>query len=542
MGRRKAQVWKQQQEMTNLDGNITDKAVLQEKLRIKIALQIMRKAYVDGSSADRTRIKLKKLAEGELDAFDEKKKVTKTKKKASDQYQEFPAFHVKSLGDLMKDAKESYLIKKDKQKLENESKRYGQLRPVCSSLIEELKNEKRTERDNNTTADGGKKPRPQSAPTRPHSLVSALRERKLSNLKASSDSLEGESVYSESQVKITEETVGIAEERDGGNNTTNSNYDWRAHIVQTQQTMLFQRPSPLTLCHPDETNSSNNNHNQMNNNSDQHEQNHFQMRRNRETFIIPQSHRQSSTEGVQGLLRMRPQSAGILRSSISSAISAIDDPNAMIDNWMNEMNTNTNTNNNNNTNGKIRPSTAGGYRREGSQKSLLRSSFGTAGGGGEGFAWDPIMTRTVSFDPNNTTGGGRTHSRPTSPNHRGGAGGGSDNINSSSDAIKPRTPSVIMRTSTLDEDENILRAMKKKEEQLQEKEEKLLKKINEKDKQQETKVQHLLKQERQKAWLSIFSLQMRINAFKNTVVVFRSQKMWAKTNSKLKKAIRILQK
>jgi hypothetical protein len=528
MGRRKAQVWKKQQEMTNLDGNITDKAVLQEKLRIKIALQIMRKAYVDGSSADRTRIKLKKLAEGELDAFDEKKKVTKTKKKASDQYQEFPQFQVKSLGDLMKDAKESYLIKKDKQKLENESKRYGQLRPVCSSLIEELKNEKRTERDNNTTADGGKKGRPQSAPTRPHSLVSALRERKLSNLKASSDSLEGESVYSESQVKITEETVGIAEEREGGNT---NNYDWRAHIVQTQQTMLFQRPSPLTLRHPDETNSPNNP------NNDQHEQNHFQMRRNRETFIIPQSHRQSSTEGVQGLLRMRPQSAGILRSSISSAISAIDDPNAMIDNWMSEMNTNTNTNN---SNGKVRPSTAGGYRREGSQKSLLRSSFGTAGGGGEGFAWDPIMTRTVSFDPNNTTGGGgRTHSRPTSPNHR---GGGSDNINSSSDAIKPRTPSVIMRTSTLDEDENILRAMKKKEEQLQEKEEKLLKKINEKDKQQETKVQHLLKQERQKAWLSIFSLQMRINAFKNTVVVFRSQKTWAKTNSKLKKAIRVLQK
>lgn len=525
MGRRQAQVWKKQQDMTNLGEGITDKEKLQEKLRVKIALQMMRKAHVTGSSADRTRVKLHRLAEGDIHAFDRKddsdhqpprKKKKKVRKQDKDQDKdehilETEPFKVRTLNEIMQDARESYLIKRDKIKMENESKKYGQLRPICPALIEELKQERLEE-----LREAKKKEIKESHQKRqkPRGLLAELAQRRGSTLNEISDSLEDnstpmhdDSLYSESlqkasrepsTFKISEGLLEIDEEEER---------NWREHIKQQKpHSLLFSRPDSIPA-------------NEANEGNDPTQQG--LMRRNRETFIIPQ---QRPTLLIN--TNRRPISAnGALEIHRSQSIP--DEMNDKDDAWVKEavekaaaafhqaMNEQAQVNQHR------RPTSAQPYSRKGSSSAFARS-------GSQDFGYG---RRTVSFSSNFQNDNDPRSSHPSSPSHRDG-----------SFTAPNRSSSVIMKAPTLEEDVAIIKAMKKRDSQIQLREETLTKKINERDQLAQTKLQYMVQQERQKAWLAILALQLRSNHLKQIITQYRSKKAWEKTNTKIKKAVKVIKK
>eukprot|EP01032_Pedospumella_encystans_P008509 gene8509-10094_t len=130
MGRR-AQMWKNQEQLTNL-GIVNDRLTIEDQLRVKIALRVMRKAHTKTlrSEADRLRRKAGIVMPGEdhggLGNFSSIQDDT---------------VHIRSLDDIMVEARANFALTKDKRKEETVSTKYGQLRPIFPSLVEEIRME-----------------------------------------------------------------------------------------------------------------------------------------------------------------------------------------------------------------------------------------------------------------------------------------------------------------------------------------------------------------------------------------------------------------
>jgi hypothetical protein len=626
MGRRQAQVWKKQQDMTNLSAAIMDKETLQEKLRVKIALQMMRKAHINGSAADRTRIKLHKLASGDINAFDEPSQVLKrellrkrNEKKHFDyidygddkqnhdidnRYLELEQFQVKPLDLIMKDAKESYLIRKDRMKVENDGKKCGQLRPVCPSLIEQLKKERihelKEQRKLRKKASAEAKEKRQGQSTKLGGLTAVLSQQRMSHLADVSESMaettteEGydESMFNDSSMakasnQLNEQLPPPIQEH----NEREDEDDWRDLIQQNNTNTLFSEPLAIRVPSHDDVDDS----------SQQQQQQPSKVtvvrssllhlpqgkKNNRETFIIPQS-RQSALildhdaePAMKPSMMMlngkqRPNSASVSRHnnpSIADAI-AIAQQRVLQNNWFDNNNNNTRDERNVSSipKPKKRPSSAipassrasfvGKVPRPSTRQSTLqtRQSMLQSKITRQSVLQmrqstlqrvnttqsDLLLCQTDSFDSQYAFPIVQHHeqhqfhrsddeqspppSRPSSP------------LPSPQRPLFTRTPSVIIKTSSVEDDENILRAQKKRDSLIQEKETKLIQKINDREHLAETKLQFKLTQERQKSWLILIALQLRIQSLKTTLVSYRTQKAWSKTNNKIKKAVNILKR
>lgn len=143
---RSAQLWKSPGDLTGL-GMITEKLPVEEQIRVRIALKMMRKAYTNGSRFNQVRIKIQEQAE--VDTL--MKGVRRTRKdEAEDQrrfFSETEPIKVKTIDEIIKDAKSSFHLARDKQKVEEETKKYGVLRPVCTNLLAEIKEEEKREKE-----------------------------------------------------------------------------------------------------------------------------------------------------------------------------------------------------------------------------------------------------------------------------------------------------------------------------------------------------------------------------------------------------------
>jgi hypothetical protein len=617
MGRRQAQVWKKQQDMTNLSAAIMDKETLQEKLRVKIALQMMRKAYINGSSADRTRIKLHKLAAGDINAFDEPSQVLKrellrkrNEKKHFDyidygedkqnhdidnRYLEVEQFQVKPFNQIMKDAKESYLIRKDRLKVESDGKKCGQLRPVCTSLIEHLKKERIQELKEQRKQ---RKKARQDQDVKPKGLMAVLAQRRMSHLADISGSMEettteegyDESMFNDSSIiktskQLNEQLPPVIQEHNEGEDEE----DWREMIQQNNTNTLFSQPLAISIPSHDPADDLQ----QLQQLDppktavDRSSLLHLpQGKKNkRETFIIPQS-RQSALildHDAEPIVKpsmmmlngkQRPNSASVSRNNnptIAEAI-AIAQQRALQNNWFDNDNAKEERNISSVPKPKKRPSSAissrasfvGKVQRPTTRQSTLQTRQSTLQSKMTSrqsilqtrkstlqrvntTQSDLLLCQTVSFDSQYAFPIVQHHyqqnqfqpfedqqsppnSRPSSP------------LPSPQRPVFTRTPSVIIKASSVEDDENILRAQKKRDELIQEKETKLIQKINDREHLAETKLQFKLRQERQKAWLILLALQLRIQSLKTTLITYRNQKAWSKTNNKIKKAINIIKR
>lgn len=218
MGRRAAQLWKNQEQLTDL-GIVTQTLSIEEQLRVKIALRMMRKSYTKTARSETERYNLSTIIYLScctilnLFYFLRKQKALKIIPQPHDVNRigepdysnslQDETVHIRSLDEIMKEAKANFELTKHKKKMDKAQSKFGQLRPIYSALIDEIRVEEeekrriRDEREENeveslgSDANGGHGLRPsrvgmnvqkrKSAQRRPHSATAAAAYLRASN-------------------------------------------------------------------------------------------------------------------------------------------------------------------------------------------------------------------------------------------------------------------------------------------------------------------------------------------------------------------------
>lgn len=159
---RKGQVWKDQGQLTSL-GIINEGIELADQIKVRKALQLIRKANVKGSQSEQDRQKMRELSIQYKKTAVKKSKSEKLKRQAKvmhqddvsgglqehsvsvpenmEIYQEVAPLHMRTMDEIIRDARINHGIFKDRKKMLDRVSKFGQLRPICTELIEDLKNE-----------------------------------------------------------------------------------------------------------------------------------------------------------------------------------------------------------------------------------------------------------------------------------------------------------------------------------------------------------------------------------------------------------------
>eukprot|EP00981_Chlorochromonas_danica_P001412 scaffold297_cov164-Ochromonas_danica.AAC.2 len=143
---RNAKIWKTTGEMAGGEHADINKLSMEEQLKVRMALKIMRKAYTKGSRFSRERQKLQKRADVDGELHKLRKKVKKERGIVDDEdqgrfFMETEPIRVKTMDEIIKEAKVSFHHSREIVKFEQQSKKFGQLRPISVALIQEIKDE-----------------------------------------------------------------------------------------------------------------------------------------------------------------------------------------------------------------------------------------------------------------------------------------------------------------------------------------------------------------------------------------------------------------
>lgn len=131
MVRREAQIWKNQENLTNL-GLITENLELGDQLKVKLALRSMRKAYINGG-ADSKRFDV--ILQNQTKKYHHHLFVLRSRRMSTAStdsdgkrilpYSEKTPLSIQSIGEIQKKAKHNNNVIRDKIKLDKETRKLG---------------------------------------------------------------------------------------------------------------------------------------------------------------------------------------------------------------------------------------------------------------------------------------------------------------------------------------------------------------------------------------------------------------------------------
>lgn len=402
---RKGQVWKDQGQLTSL-GIINEGIGLVDQIKVRKALQLIRKANVKGSQSEQDRQKMRDLSIQYQKTAVKKSKSDKLKRQAKvmhkddvtggleehsvnvpenmEIYQDVIPLHMRTMDEIIKDARVNHGIYKDRKKMLDRVSKFGQLRPICTELIEELKNEELKRK------------------------LEKLEKQKTLLLVSNEDEEFKPSNLLKNSVSVSTTETGDSEEIAEDDSDEGGDFENKLESYENVET-----------------------------------ENGETMRRRPHSAGAIRVHRTAKVFDKDLILFRIEEDASASQNSQIIPVSQFS-PNT-----------------------KSRPRSASALRTSKSSDSFPSSSNSSQ---------SPLVYKLPNYD-----------------------------------IMKRRTSAVIMkRGSVIDEDFNIQKALKKKNDQLQEKEETLLKKLMYREHIQQEKVALEILRERQKAWLSVVVLYSRL--------------------------------